>query len=89
MTVTLVKQTYAEAVETGIISEPLNLVGLVVASQGGDRPFRQIDAINADLIAQAEKLGATYIFGITYDAHSNKFGAGTVGYGDAFKSNDE
>ena len=94
MTVTLIKQSYNEAIKSGSLPTELkfdgamSLVGMVGVASTTGPPFDKISEIEKKLMLKAEELGADYVFGIEYKA---MFGAtydssgGTIAYGDAYK----
>ena len=85
MEVKLIKQSYKEARESGLVNK-LNLIG-IISSSNTNIPFsaESIKNINKNLKQQAKEIGAEYIFGIEYKSMAGSNHGGTIGYGDSFK----
>ena len=93
--VTLIKQSYKEARESGSFLEgflndefarELELIGIVSGSSS-KIPFTRdsIEEINEQMVESTEKLGAQYVFGVEYKEMAGNVHGGTIGYGDAYK----
>jgi hypothetical protein len=90
--VKLIKQSYHEARRDETVPK-LELVRIVSGSCSGENPplsINQILAVNKAMVEEAEKLGATYVFGVEYQGFrassaSGSYSNSSFGYGDAYK----
>jgi len=86
MTVKLFKQTYMQARKDGMITESLDLVGLVSAeSNSGNANSPVMESVNAGLKDKAGGLGADYVYGVEHKVSIGRGCYVVIGSGDAYK----